>query len=140
MGTSAAVRAGYAPGIAAIPSLRGSRCVRSRYAITTILAASEADFSRTDGCNLDISSAAFEAVRAAKAPTATVPMHFSLMKAEIMSPDDKHILKSTWAMVAPISDAAAGLFYDRGGPRGWAKAEVNLRQINLCGAFDGRDG
>lgn len=35
------------------------------------------------------------------------------MKAEIMSPEDKQILKRTWAIVAPISDAAAGLFYDR---------------------------
>ena len=30
-----------------------------------------------------------------------------------MSPENKEILKATWAMVAPISDAAAGLFYDR---------------------------
>jgi hemoglobin-like flavoprotein len=30
-----------------------------------------------------------------------------------MSPETKHVLKTTWAMVAPISDAAAGLFYDR---------------------------
>ncbi len=35
------------------------------------------------------------------------------MKAEMMSPEDKQVLKRTWAMVAPISDAAAGLFYDR---------------------------
>ena len=35
------------------------------------------------------------------------------MKAEIMSPEHKQILKNTWAMVAPISDTAAGLFYDR---------------------------
>jgi hemoglobin-like flavoprotein len=37
----------------------------------------------------------------------------STMKAEIMSPEHKQILKNTWAMVAPISDTAAGLFYDR---------------------------
>src|SRR5690242_18978391 len=36
----------------------------------------------------------------------------STMKAEVLSPDDKPILKRTWAMVAPISDAAAGLFND----------------------------
>jgi len=30
-----------------------------------------------------------------------------------MSPDDKVLLKATWAMVAPISDIAAGLFYER---------------------------
>lgn len=30
-----------------------------------------------------------------------------------MSPEDKATLRTTWAMVAPISDAAAGLFYDR---------------------------
>jgi hemoglobin-like flavoprotein len=35
------------------------------------------------------------------------------MKAEMMSPEDKQVLKRTWAMVAPISDAAAGQFYDR---------------------------
>lgn len=31
----------------------------------------------------------------------------------MMPPEQKQILKSTWAMVAPISDVAAGLFYDR---------------------------
>jgi hemoglobin-like flavoprotein len=30
-----------------------------------------------------------------------------------MSPDDKALLKTTWAMVAPIADIAAGLFYER---------------------------
>lgn len=30
-----------------------------------------------------------------------------------MSPDTTAILKATWAKVAPISDIAAGLFYDR---------------------------
>jgi hemoglobin-like flavoprotein len=30
-----------------------------------------------------------------------------------MSPDDKAILKTTWAMVTPIADTAAGLFYER---------------------------
>lgn len=30
-----------------------------------------------------------------------------------MSPDTTAILKATWAKVAPISDTAAGLFYDR---------------------------
>jgi hemoglobin-like flavoprotein len=30
-----------------------------------------------------------------------------------MSPEDKALLKSTWAMVAPIADVAAGLFYER---------------------------
>ena len=31
----------------------------------------------------------------------------------MMSPEDKEILKATWAMVTPISDVAAGLFYER---------------------------
>lgn len=30
-----------------------------------------------------------------------------------MSPEQKHLVKSTWAMVVPIADTAAGLFYDR---------------------------
>ncbi len=30
-----------------------------------------------------------------------------------MSPESKVLLKTTWAMVAPISDVAAGLFYER---------------------------
>jgi len=30
-----------------------------------------------------------------------------------MSPEQKNLVKSTWAMVAPIADTAAGLFYDR---------------------------
>lgn len=30
-----------------------------------------------------------------------------------MSPETRHILKTTWAMVVPIGDAAATLFYDR---------------------------
>jgi hemoglobin-like flavoprotein len=30
-----------------------------------------------------------------------------------MSPEDKALLKTTWAMVAPIADIAAGLFYER---------------------------
>lgn len=30
-----------------------------------------------------------------------------------MSPEDKEILKTTWAMVAPIGDVAASLFYDK---------------------------
>jgi hemoglobin-like flavoprotein len=30
-----------------------------------------------------------------------------------MSPEEKATLRTTWAMVAPISDAAANLFYDR---------------------------
>jgi hypothetical protein len=32
---------------------------------------------------------------------------------KMISPADKQLLKTTWSMVAPISDAAAGLFYDR---------------------------
>ena len=31
----------------------------------------------------------------------------------IMSPETKALLKTTWAMVAPIGDTAAALFYDR---------------------------
>ena len=31
----------------------------------------------------------------------------------MISPQDKQLLKTTWSMVAPISDVAAGLFYDR---------------------------
>ena len=31
----------------------------------------------------------------------------------MISHEDKQLLKTTWAMVAPISDVAAGLFYDR---------------------------
>jgi hemoglobin-like flavoprotein len=34
-------------------------------------------------------------------------------KAKIMFPETKHILKTTWAELVPISDAAATLFYDR---------------------------
>jgi hemoglobin-like flavoprotein len=30
-----------------------------------------------------------------------------------MSPDQKNLVKTTWAMVVPIADTAAGLFYDR---------------------------
>ncbi len=30
-----------------------------------------------------------------------------------MSPEQKSLVKSTWAMVVPIADTAAGLFYDR---------------------------
>ena len=30
-----------------------------------------------------------------------------------MSPEQKNLVKSTWAMVVPIADTAAGLFYDR---------------------------
>lgn len=30
-----------------------------------------------------------------------------------MSPETREILKTSWAMVAPISDVAAGLFYER---------------------------
>jgi len=30
-----------------------------------------------------------------------------------MSPEQKHLVKTTWAKVVPIADAAAGLFYDR---------------------------
>jgi hemoglobin-like flavoprotein len=30
-----------------------------------------------------------------------------------MTPEDKALLKTTWAMVAPIADVAAGLFYER---------------------------
>lgn len=30
-----------------------------------------------------------------------------------MSPETRDILKTSWAMVAPISDVAAGLFYER---------------------------
>jgi hemoglobin-like flavoprotein len=30
-----------------------------------------------------------------------------------MSPEQKHLVKTTWAMVVPIADTAAGLFYDR---------------------------
>ena len=30
-----------------------------------------------------------------------------------MSPENKAVLKTTWAMVAPIADTAATLFYDR---------------------------
>jgi hemoglobin-like flavoprotein len=31
----------------------------------------------------------------------------------MISPEDKQLLKTTWSMVTPISDVAAGLFYDR---------------------------
>jgi hemoglobin-like flavoprotein len=31
----------------------------------------------------------------------------------MMSPEQKNLVKSTWAMVVPIADTAAGLFYDR---------------------------
>ena len=30
-----------------------------------------------------------------------------------MSPEQKNLVKTTWAMVVPIADTAAGLFYDR---------------------------
>jgi len=30
-----------------------------------------------------------------------------------MSPEQKHLVRITWAMVVPIADTAAGLFYDR---------------------------
>ena len=30
-----------------------------------------------------------------------------------MSPEHKQLLKTTWAKVAPISDVAASLFYER---------------------------
>ena len=30
-----------------------------------------------------------------------------------MSPEQKNLVKGTWAMVVPIADTAAGLFYDR---------------------------
>jgi hemoglobin-like flavoprotein len=30
-----------------------------------------------------------------------------------MTPEDKEVLKTTWAKVAPISDVAASLFYDK---------------------------
>ena len=30
-----------------------------------------------------------------------------------MSPENKTLVKSTWAMVVPIADVAATLFYDR---------------------------
>jgi hemoglobin-like flavoprotein len=30
-----------------------------------------------------------------------------------MSPEQKHLVKTTWSMVVPIADTAAGLFYDR---------------------------
>jgi hemoglobin-like flavoprotein len=30
-----------------------------------------------------------------------------------MSPEQKHLVKTTWAMVVPIADTAAGLFYER---------------------------
>jgi hemoglobin-like flavoprotein len=30
-----------------------------------------------------------------------------------MSPEQKNLVKTTWAMVVPIADMAAGLFYDR---------------------------
>lgn len=30
-----------------------------------------------------------------------------------MSPEQKNLVKTTWAMVTPIADTAAGLFYDR---------------------------
>jgi hemoglobin-like flavoprotein len=37
------------------------------------------------------------------------------MKSErvVMSPETKELLKTTWAKVIPISDVAAGLFYER---------------------------
>jgi hemoglobin-like flavoprotein len=31
----------------------------------------------------------------------------------MMSPEQKNLVKTTWAMVVPIADTAAGLFYDR---------------------------
>jgi hemoglobin-like flavoprotein len=31
----------------------------------------------------------------------------------MMSPEQKSLVKTTWAMVVPIADTAAGLFYDR---------------------------
>jgi hemoglobin-like flavoprotein len=70
-------------------------------------------FSATDGCDLDNSSPSARTRRCWPSPINSADEFFSLMKAEIMSPEDKQILKRTWAMVAPISDAAAGLFYDR---------------------------
>ena len=30
-----------------------------------------------------------------------------------MSPEQKNLVKTTWAMIVPIADTAAGLFYDR---------------------------
>jgi hemoglobin-like flavoprotein len=35
------------------------------------------------------------------------------MESRIMSPEHKQLLKTTWAKVAPISDVAASLFYER---------------------------
>ena len=35
------------------------------------------------------------------------------MESRIMSPEHKQLLKTTWTMVAPISDIAASLFYER---------------------------
>ena len=37
----------------------------------------------------------------------------SMGKRKMISPEDKQLLKTTWAKVAPISDVAAALFYDR---------------------------
>jgi hemoglobin-like flavoprotein len=31
----------------------------------------------------------------------------------VMSPEQKNLVKTTWTMVVPIADTAAGLFYDR---------------------------
>jgi Globin len=71
--------------------------------------------AKTDYSDLDNSSlrARTSVQSPATNPTYVRPIHQTNGEQKMISPQDKQLLKTTWSMVAPISDVAAGLFYDR---------------------------
>jgi hemoglobin-like flavoprotein len=71
--------------------------------------------AKTDYSDLDNSSlrARTRVQSPATNPTYVRPIHQTNGEQKMISPQDKQLLKTTWSMVAPISDVAAGLFYDR---------------------------
>src|SRR5262249_6060305 len=71
--------------------------------------------AKADYSNLDNSSlrSRTRVARSRRKQHRNQPIHQTPMVSEMIATADKQLLNTTWAMVVPISDVAAGLFYDR---------------------------